>query len=213
PHFCWHPGLSVRGSCRMCLVEFGTRDAAPGEINMMPKLVPACNTIVGDGSVLVTNSEKVQRARAMVEEGLLLRHPIDCPICDKAGECLLQDYHFQYGQTERRADVRPFSSRRRDLGDTSHFTDRCVVCTRCVRFTREVSGTAELMVSHRGSHEEIGVLEGFPLANNLSGNVVDLCPVGALSDKDFLYKQRVWFLRRHRAVCTGCATGCSIWIE
>ena len=213
PHYCWHPALSVVGSCRMCLVETGTRDAESGEISMMPKLVPACNTFVTDGTVLVTNSEKVQRARAMVEESLLLRHPIDCPICDKAGECRLQDYHYQYGQPERRADIRPFESRRRDIGDVTLFVDRCVLCSRCVRFAREISGTAELMLVNRGSHEEIDVMSGFPLNNNLSGNVVDLCPVGALGDKDFLYRQRVWFLDRHAGVCTGCATGCSIWIE
>lgn len=213
PHYCWHPALSVAGSCRMCLVEQGSRDAQTGQITMLPKLVPACNTAVTDGTVLVTNSQKVQLARAMVEERLLLRHPVDCPICDKAGECLLQDYHFQYGQAERRADVRPFTSRRLDVGDVTLFVDRCILCSRCVRFTREISGTAELMVTHRGAHEQIDVLGDFPLANKLSGNVVDLCPVGALGDKDFLYKHRVWFLRRHRGVCTGCATGCSIWVE
>ena len=213
PRYCWHPGLSVQGSCRMCLVETGTRDAKTGEINMMPKLVPACNTMVADGTVLVTNSPKVQRARAMVEERLLLRHPIDCPICDKAGECLLQDYHFEYGESERRADVQPFTSRRQDIGDVTLFTDRCILCSRCVRFTREVSHTSELMLTGRGAHEEIGVLPGFPLNNNLSGNVVDLCPVGALGDKDFLYKQRVWYMQRHPSVCAGCATGCSIWVE
>lgn len=213
PHYCWHPGLSVVGSCRMCLVEIGQQDAKTGQVTMQPKLVPACNTLATDGMVVLTQSEKVARARAMVEEDLLLRHPIDCPICDKAGECLLQDYHFQYGQKERRADVRPFHSRRRDLGDVKLFVDRCVMCSRCVRFAREISGTAELMVASRGSHEEIDIFPGFPLNNKLSGNVVDLCPVGALADKDFLYKQRVWFLRRHPGICAGCATGCSIWIE
>ena len=212
-HYCWHPGLTVVGSCRMCLVEVGSRDAKTGKIAMQPKLVPACNTIVTDNMVLVTNSEKVVRARAMVEEGLLLRHPIDCPICDKAGECVLQDYHFRYGQGDRRADLKPFTSRRRDLGDVTLFVDRCVLCSRCVRFVAEISGTGELMFTGRGAHEEIDVVAGFPLNNKLSGNVVDLCPVGALGDKDFLYKQRVWFMRRHRGVCTGCSTGCSIWIE
>jgi len=214
PHYCWHPALSVVGSCRMCLIETGQRDAKTGRIDMFPKLMPACNTIVRDGTVLVTQSEKVARARAMVEEDLLLRHPIDCPICDKAGECLLQDYHFRYGQAERRADLRPFSSRRRDVGENvTLFVDRCITCSRCVRFGREVTGSAELMLLNRGAYEEIDVLDGFPLANKLSGNVVDLCPVGALGDKDFLYRQRVWFLRRHAGVCTGCATGCSTWIE
>jgi NADH-quinone oxidoreductase subunit G len=214
PHYCWHPGLSVVGSCRMCLVEVGTRDAKTGRITMLPRPMPACNTAAKDGTVLVTNSERVERIRAMVEEDLLLRHPIDCPICDKAGECRLQDYHFQYGQDERRADIRPFSSRRRTLGpNIDLFVDRCVMCSRCVRFTREISGTGELMVTGRGSEEEIDVLPGFPLANNLSGNVVDLCPVGALADKDFLYRQRVWFMRSRPGLCTGCATGCSIWVD
>jgi NADH-quinone oxidoreductase subunit G len=213
PHYCWHPGLSVVGSCRMCLVEVGARDPKSGKISMQSKLSPACNILLSDNLVIVSNSEKVARARAMVEEGLLLRHPIDCPICDKAGECKLQDYHFKHGQSERRVDLRPFTSRRRDIGDVTLFVDRCVMCSRCVRFTAEISGTNELMVTGRGAHEEIDVVPGFPLSNKLSGNVVDLCPVGALGDKDFLYKQRVWFLREHRGICTGCATGCSIWID
>jgi NADH-quinone oxidoreductase subunit G len=150
----------------------------------------------------------------MVEEDLLIDHPIDCPICDKAGECLLQDYHFQHGQKERRADIKPFTSRRREMGDTvTLFVDRCVMCSRCVRFCREISGTSELMVINRGSHEEIDVFPGHPLDNKLAGNVVDLCPVGALGDKDFLYQQRVWFMKRHAHVCAGCSTGCSVFIE
>ena len=214
PHYCWHPGLSVVASCRMCLVETGQRNAETGDVSMVPKLVPACQTPAKDGSVFVTDSDRVKRARAMVEEDLLINHPIDCPICDKAGECSLQDYHFEHGQKERRADIRPFSSRRRSLGETvTLFVDRCVMCSRCVRFTREVSGTSELMVVGRGSHEEIDVFPGYPLANKLSGNVVDLCPVGALSDKEFLYRQRVWFMKSHNGVCTGCATGCSIHID
>ncbi len=214
PHYCWHPGLSVVASCRMCLVETGTRNAQTGQITMLPKLVPACQTPAKDGTVFVTNSDKVARARAFVEEQLLIDHPVDCPICDKAGECYLQDYHFEHGQSERRADVRPFTSRRREMGETvTLFVDRCVMCSRCVRFCREVTGTSELLVINRGNHEEIDVLPGFPLENKLSGNVVDLCPVGALGDRDFLYQQRVWFMRRHAGVCAGCATGCSIWIE
>ena len=214
PHYCWHPGLSVVASCRMCLVETGKCDPETGDINMLPKLVPACQTPATDGTVFVTNSEKVRQARAMVEEDLLIRHPIDCPICDKAGECSLQDYHFEHGQGQRRADLKPFNSRRRELGETvTLFVDRCVMCSRCVRFCREITGTSELMVSNRGAHEEIDVFPGFPLENKLSGNVVDLCPVGALGDKDFLYKQRVWFMKSHDHVCAGCATGCSIHVE
>jgi NADH-quinone oxidoreductase subunit G len=214
PHYCWHAGLSVVASCRMCLVETGTRSKDTGAVQMLPKLVPACQTPAKDGTVFVTNTDKVKHSRAQVEEALLIDHPIDCPICDKAGECLLQDYHFQHGQKERRADIRPFTSQRRDLGDTvTLFVDRCVMCTRCVRFTREISGTSELMVTHRGSHEEIDVFPGLPLDNKLSGNVVDLCPVGALGDKDFLYQQRVWFMEKHPGICTGCSTGCSILVE
>jgi len=214
PHYCWHAGLSVVASCRMCLVESGKRDPQTGNVSMLPKLVPACQTPATDGTVFVTNSEKVIQARAMVEEDLLLRHPIDCPICDKAGECYLQDYYYEHGRSERRADLKPFTSRRRSLGDTvTLFVDRCVMCSRCVRFCREVAGTSELMVINRGSNEEIDVFPGYPLANKLSGNVVDLCPVGALGDKDFLYSQRVWFMKSNSHVCANCSTGCSIRID
>ncbi|MBI81601.1 MAG: ferredoxin [Planctomycetaceae bacterium] len=214
PRFCWHPGLSVAASCRMCLLETGQRDPGTGEISMLPKLVPGCQTPAKDGTVFVTESERVHQARAQVEEALLINHPIDCPICDKAGECSLQDYHFQHGQLQRRADIQPFTSRRRPLGDTvTLFVDRCVMCTRCVRFCREISGTNELMVRDRGSKEEIDVFPGFPLENKMSGNVVDLCPVGALGDKDFLYSQRVWFMKNQPGVCDGCSTGCSIYID
>ncbi|MEX2175203.1 MAG: molybdopterin-dependent oxidoreductase [Pirellulaceae bacterium] len=220
PHYCWHAGLSVVASCRMCLVECGKKDPATGKIAMQPRLVPACQTPAAPDTVFITQSEKVKNARAMVEEDLLLRHPIDCPICDKAGECTLQDYHFDYGRDRRRADIQPFTSRRRSLGETvTLFVDRCVMCTRCVRFAREISGTSELMVINRGAHEEIDVFRDdqgeiqFPLDNKLSGNVVDLCPVGALGDKDFLYKQRVWFMKSHDNVCAGCSTGCSIKVE
>ncbi|HZZ30068.1 MAG TPA: 2Fe-2S iron-sulfur cluster-binding protein [Pirellulales bacterium] len=214
PHYCWHAGLTVVASCRMCLVETGTRNAETGAITMVPKLMPACQTPAKDGTVFVTNSEAVKKARAQVEEALLIDHPIDCPICDKAGECHLQDYHFEHGQAERRADIRPFTSATRDMGDTVKlFVDRCVMCSRCVRFCREITGTSELLVINRGSAEEIDVFPGYPLANKLSGCVVDLCPVGALGDKDFLYKQRVWFMRRHLGVCAGCSTGCTIRID
>ena len=214
PHYCWHPGLTVVASCRMCLVETGTADPQTGDITMLPKLVPACQTPAKDGTVFLTDTEKVRQARAMVEEDLLIDHPIDCPICDKAGECRLQDYHFQHGQGERRADIRPFTSRRRSMGDTvTLFVDRCVMCSRCVRFTREISGTSELMVTHRGNSEEIDVFPGFPLDNKLSGNVVDLCPVGALGDKHFLYSQRVWFMKERPSVCGGCSQGCSIYVD
>jgi len=214
PHYCWHPGLSVVASCRMCLVETGRRDPKTGQIQMTGKLSPACQTPATDGTVFVTNSPNVKNAREMVEEDLLLRHPVDCPICDKAGECSLQDYHFQHGRAERRADIKPFTSRRQVLGDSvTLFVDRCVMCTRCVRFCREVVGTGELMIANRGAHEEIAVFPGFPLENPLAGNVVDLCPVGALGDVDFLYSQRAWFMDSNSHVCAGCSTGCSIRVD
>jgi NADH-quinone oxidoreductase subunit G len=214
PRYCWHPGLTVVASCRMCLVQIGKKDPKTGEISITPKLVPGCQTLVSDGMVIVTTSDEVKNSRAMVEEDLLLRHPVDCPICDKAGECYLQDYHFQYGRDERRADIKPFTSRRREMGDTiTLFVDRCVMCTRCVRFTREISGTNEMMIIDRGARDEIDVFPGFPLANKLSGNVADICPVGALCDKEFLYEQRVWYMKSHDNVCAGCSTGCSIFVH
>jgi NADH-quinone oxidoreductase subunit G len=214
PFYCWHPGLSVVASCRMCLVETGTKNKDTREIAMVPKLVPACQTPAKDGTVVVTDSDKVRANQHFVQEGLLLDHPVDCPICDKAGECWLQDYYFNYGHAQRRADVRPFTSKRRDLGKhVTLFVDRCVMCSRCVRFTREISGQGELQVIDRGSHAEIDIFPGYPIDNRLSGNVNDICPVGALCSKDFLYHQRVWFLDPHDSVCTRCSTGCSIQLQ
>jgi len=211
PFYCWHPGLSVVASCRMCLVEVGTKNKETGKVEMIPKLVPGCQTPAKDGTVVVTNSDKVRANQNFVQEGLLLDHPIDCPICDQAGECWLQDYYFNYGHQQRRADIRPFTSERRDLGThVTLFVDRCVMCSRCVRFTREISGEGELQVINRGSHAEIDIFPGYPIENKLSGNVNDLCPVGALCSKDFLYQQRVWFMEPHNSVCTRCSTGCSI---
>jgi NADH-quinone oxidoreductase subunit G len=213
PYYCWHPGLSVVASCRMCLVEVGQKDKE-GKVQMQPRLVPACQTPAKDGTVVVTNSEKVKENRRAVEEYLLLDHPVDCPICDRAGECYLQDYYYEHGRSQRRDVEHPFTSKRRDLGpEVTLFVDRCVMCSRCVRFTREVSGTAELQVVDRGNHSEIDVFPGYPIDNKLAGNVVDLCPVGALCSQDFLYKQRVWFLQGHNSICTGCSSGCSIRID
>ena len=180
---------------------------------MQPKLVPGCTVAASDGLVIVTTSEKVRQARANVEEGLLLRHPIDCPICDKAGECTLQDYHFRYGQATRRTDIMPFTSRKRDLGDVTLFIDRCVMCSRCVRFCADVSGTAELMVTHRGATRKSTSCPASRCTTSFRATWSISARSGALADKDFLYQQRVWFMRRHKGVCTGCAVGCSIWVE
>jgi NADH-quinone oxidoreductase subunit G len=213
PYYCWHPGLSVVASCRMCLVEIGQRDKE-GHVQMQPRLVPACQTPARDGTVVVTNSEKVLENRRFVQEYLLVDHPVDCPICDQAGECYLQDYYYKHGRSERRADENPFTSRRRDVGEhVALFVDRCIMCSRCVRFTREVSGGAELQVIQRGSHAEIDVFSDRPVNNRLAGNVVDICPVGALCSKDFLYQQRVWFLSDHPSVCPGCSSGCAVQVD
>ena len=178
-------GLVGRGQLPHVLCRGRLADPKTGKITMQPKLVPACNTIVADNMVIVTNSEKVARARAMVEEGLMLRHPIDCPICDKAGECLLQDYHFlRSGRSTGRPP--PFTSRRRNLGDVTLFVDRCILCSRCVRFAAEISGTRELKVTGRGAHEEIDVVPGFPLEQQALGQRGRSLPGRALGDKDFL---------------------------
>jgi NADH-quinone oxidoreductase subunit G len=214
PHYCWHPALTVVASCRMCLVEVGERKP-DGQITMQPKVVPGCQTPAKDGTVIVTNSERARHAQQQTLESLLLNHPLDCPVCDKAGECLLQDFSYNYGRSRSRMiDTKNTPPNKPNISDKiTLFTDRCIMCSRCVRFTREISGTAELQVINRGDHSEIDVFPGQPLNNKLAGNVVDLCPVGALCSKDFLYKQRVWFLRAQKSVCADCSTGCSIFVD
>jgi len=214
PHYCWHESLSVVASCRMCLVEVGEKKP-DGTVVMGPKLVPGCQTPIKEGTVIKTDSDKVKTAQQMTLELLLLNHPLDCSICDQAGECYLQDYTFKYGNPVSRLDE-PKIQRldKYHIGEQiALFTDRCVMCTRCVRFTREISGTSELQVVARGSHEEIDVFPETPCDNKLAGNVVDLCPVGALCSKDFMYKKRVWWLKSANSVCTGCSTGCSIHVD
>jgi NADH-quinone oxidoreductase subunit G len=214
PHYCWHPALTVVASCRMCLVEVGERKP-DGTISMQPKVVPGCQTPAKDGTVINTNTPKAKDAQQQTLEDLLLNHPLDCPVCDKAGECLLQDYTFNFGRAESRMiDEKNTPPNKPYIGDNvTLFTDRCVMCSRCVRFTREISGTAELQIINRGHHSEIDIFPGEPLNNKLASNVVDLCPVGALCSKDFLYKQRVWNLKTKASVCADCSTGCSIWLD
>ena len=214
PHYCWHPALSVVASCRMCLVEIGQKKP-DGSVAMQPRLIPGCQTPVTDGMVIVSDSEKVKSAQKATLEYLLLNHPLDCPTCDQAGECWLQDYSYRYGRGYSRLqepkELRPDKDY---IGDQiTLFTDRCIMCTRCVRFTREISGTAELQVINRGNHAEIDIFPDEPCNNKLAGNVVDLCPVGALCSKDFLYKQRVWWLKSALSVCPLCSTGCSIHVD
>jgi NADH-quinone oxidoreductase subunit G len=214
PYYCWHPALSVVANCRMCEIETGSKDPKTGEIKMVPKLVPACQTPAKDMTVLVTDSPKVKEHQRMIMEYLLLNHPLDCPVCDQAGECGLQDYSFRYGQAVHRFVEERTVNPRKDVSDLIQLNmDRCIMCTRCVRFTREISQTGELQVMRRGSHAEIDIFPEKPLANPLAGNVVDICPVGALLDKDFLHKQRAWFLSKHNSICTRCSTGCNISAE
>ena len=233
PHYCYHEALSVVASCRMCLVEVG--ELKDGKVLMQPKVLPGCQTPVKDNMVIVTGEYdkkpaghsplpydpnyqpglKAKKSQADTLEGLLLNHPLDCPVCDKAGECKLQDFSYKYGRSESRmVDPKNTPPNKPELSSKiTLFTDRCIMCTRCVRFTREISGTSELMVTHRGHHEEIDVFPGLPLENKLSGNVVDLCPVGALGSKDFLYTQRVWYLKDRPGVCSLCSTGCSTYVD
>src|SRR5262249_50973261 len=214
PHYCWHPALTVVASCRMCLVEVGERKP-DGSVAMQPKVVPGCQTPAKDGTVINTNTNKAKFAQEQTLEDILLNHPLDCPVCDKAGECLLQDYTYNFGRaTSRMIDDKNTPPNKPYIGDNvTLFTDRCIMCSRCVRFTREISGTAELQIINRGHHSEIDIFPGEPLNNKLATNVVDLCPVGALCSKDFLYKHRVWNLKTKQSVCADCSTGCSIWLD
>lgn len=214
PYYCWHPSLSVVASCRMCEIEVGSKDPKTGEIKMIPKLIPGCQTPAKDGTVIVTDSAKVQEHQRMIMELLLLNHPLDCPVCDQAGECGLQDYSYEYGQSNHRYLEERTVNPRKDVSDSIQLNaDRCIMCSRCVRFTREITHTGELQVMRRGHHAEIDIFPGQPVDNPLAGNVVDICPVGALLDKDFLHRQRVWFLSKHDGICTRCSTGCNISSE
>jgi len=202
PHYCWHPKLSIDGSCRLCQVE----------VEGLPKLQIACNTPVQEGMVVRTNTPRVQQAREGVMELLLVNHPLDCPICDQAGECKLQDYAYEYGVSASRSrEPRRALKKNVSLGPTIVFDqERCILCRRCVRFTREISETSELAVANRGDLSVIETFPGTPLDNDYSMNVADICPVGALTTKDFRFKIRVWFLDDVPGVCTGCANGCNI---
>ncbi len=203
PHYCWHPKLSIDGSCRMCQVE----------IEGNPKLQIACNTPVQDGMVVRTTSESVKKAREGVLELLLLNHPLDCPICDQAGECSLQDYAFDYGiRGARTIEPRRPAKKAVDLGPTIVFDqERCILCRRCVRFCQEIPGTGELGVFQRGDESTLELFPGAELDNAYSMNVADICPVGALTTRDFRFKVRVWFLDDVESVCAGCSNGCNIW--
>ena len=212
--FC-DPALSVVANCRICLVEvWAPNPRAEGALEAIPKLLPACQTPAGDGQVVYTDSPKAIANQKAVMEYLLINHPVDCPVCDQAGECHLQDYSYQYGRGQSRFQEQKLKQPKKDIGPhVLLYADRCIMCTRCVRFTREITGTNELLVQGRGSHEEIDVFPGLALDNELSGNVVDICPVGALLDKHFLFRQRVWDLKKTPSIDGLTASGDNISIE
>ena len=208
PMYCYHPGLEPEGSCRICQVEV-TEGGRP------PRLAVACRTPVTEGMVVNTEAEKAHAARHECLEFLLKNHPLDCPICDKAGECTLQDYSFDEGVGEARtAEPRRKLEKRKDLGDVILLDqERCILCTRCVRFQEEVTKKPELTNAGLASHTVITTFNDKPLTGNYQGNLADICPVGALTLKEFRFQARVWNLEKAPSTCGECSRGCSISVE
>ena len=215
PHYCYHPGLSIVANCRICLAEiWAPNPRNDNRLEPIPKLLPTCQAPAGDGQVVYTDSPKAIANQRAVMEYLLINHPVDCPVCDQAGECYLQDYSYQYGRGTSRFREPKLKQPKKDLGpNVLLYMDRCIMCTRCVRFCREVTGTAEITVDGRGANSQIDVFPGVALDNELSANVIDLCPVGALLDKDFLFQQRVWFLTRTPSIDGITCSGDNIYLE
>ena len=205
PHYCYHPGLSIAGNCRMCLVE----------VERAPKLAIACATPVADGMVVNTRNQRVKEAQASIMEFLLINHPLDCTICDQAGECRLQEYAVEYGTGKSRyEDPKVLFHKAVDVGKHVMLDqERCIQCSRCTRFCDEVTGTGELAFFQRGERTMIGVYPGRSLDNSYSGNVVDICPVGALTLKEFRFQSRVWYLKNTPSICAGCARGCNVMVS
>ncbi len=206
PHFCYHQALGKDGNCRMCMVEI--------EGQKRPQI--SCNTLVKNNMIVRTVGEKIEKVRRDILELELLNHPIDCPTCDQAGECKLQDYYMQSGFYESRInlELKNNEKKRVDLGSNVMLDqERCVLCTRCTRFCSDITKTNELVVINRTDHSVIGTFPGMPLSNPYAMNVVDLCPVGALTSKDFRFKQRVWFLESFNAICNLCSKGCNIIVD
>ena len=206
PHFCYHQALGKDGNCRMCMVEI--------EGQKRPQI--ACDTPIKDGMIVRTKGENIEKVRRDILELQLINHPIDCPTCDQAGECKLQDYYMESGFYESRVNVdsKNHARKRIDLGSNVMLDqERCVLCTRCVRFCSTITKTNELGVISRADHSVIGTFPGRPLSNPYAMNVIDICPVGALTNKDFRFKQRVWFLETFDAICNGCSKGCNIYVD
>lgn len=207
PHFCYHPKLSVSGNCRVCLVE----------IEKMPKLAISCATFAGDGMVVSTNSEKTLEARNAVMEFILINHPLDCPICDEAGECKLQEYAFSHGCGESRfEEIKNRKEKRVQLGPRIKFDgERCITCSRCIRFSDEIAKSNQLTFTNRGDKVTITTFPGESFDNPYTLNTVDICPVGALTNDDFRFKSRVWEMSSTNSICVGCARGCNtaVWVR
>ena len=202
PHFCWHEKLTPAGNCRICLVE----------VEKMPKLAIACMTQVAEGMVVHTKNERVINAREAVLEFILINHPLDCPICDEAGECKLQDYSYKYDKGfSRFVEDKVHKPKRVEVGPHVMLdVERCIMCSRCIRFCDEIAGVHQLEFTKRGDHVELAAFPGEKLDNPYSMNVVDICPVGALTNSDFRFKSRVWEMSFTDTICTGCARGCNI---
>ncbi len=203
PHFCWHPRLSVSGNCRMCLVE----------VEKMPKLVIACSTQVAEGMVVHTNTPKVINAREAVMEFLLINHPLDCPICDEAGECKLQDYAYKHSMGYSRFEENKVHKPKRvELGPHVILdTERCIMCSRCIRFCDEIARKPQLTFTLRADHVELITFPGEQLDNPYSMNTIDICPVGALTSREFRFRARVWEMSSTETVCPGCSRGCNMY--
>jgi NADH-quinone oxidoreductase subunit G len=225
PHYCYHPRLPVAGNCRMCLVEFGTPVMGPDRKPMLnpdgtpkiaksPRPAIACATPISPGMEIYTQTPAVKEMREGVLEFLLINHPLDCPICDQAGECKLQEYSVDYGQSSSRfVEEKVHKPKRVDLGPRIVLDDeRCILCTRCIRFTKDIVGDDALGIVNRGSYNTLTAYPGKAFDNNYTLNTVDICPVGALTSKDFRFQMRVWFLKETKSVCPSCATGCNIVI-
>jgi NADH-quinone oxidoreductase subunit G len=213
PYYCYHPGLGIDGSCRVCLVK----------IEKMPKLQTACSTTVGEGMVVMTQTPDVVEARASVFEFLLINHPLDCPVCDKGGECPLQDFSYSFGPNESRMEFprRVFDGEGVkadvDFGPTLMLNrNRCILCTRCVRFMREIDGDAQINITDRGYGSEIGTFQDEGVHSLISGNLMDVCPVGAITTKDYRFKSRPWDNPEAvDTICTFCEKGCNTtaWLK
>jgi NADH-quinone oxidoreductase subunit G len=202
PRYCYHPALSIAGNCRICLVE----------VAQNPKLQIACNTPVTDGMVVQTNSVNAADGRRAVLEFLLANHPLDCPVCDQSGECDLQNFYMTVGLYDARFREHKVK-KKKAVAIGAHVMldqERCILCSRCVRFADEISRTGEFGIFNRGDRSELGLYPGQQLDNLYSGNVVDICPVGALTDRDSRFKARVWYLSSAPTVCNGCAQGCNV---